>query len=131
MAQDEVKLQLPLIDNTQSIGNMVLKKQVVNVANGVKIKNALACRNGSMFILIENTGGSAGTVTLKRGNSYPNKCLGDMVIAVEVGVNVIQLQDPSRFENRDGSVCIDFSVGFTGFIYAIGKRVGILPVEFQ
>lgn len=130
MARDEINVQMPKIDNTQSVGSMVATKQAVTVANGIKINNATANKNNTLFIVIENTASAASTITILKGDTYPNKVLGDMTIAVESGINLIQLQDPSRFECKDGSISIDFASGFTGNIFASAKRAGLLPVEY-
>lgn len=43
-------------------------------------------------------------------------------------ITVILLEDISRFENRDGSIYIDFGTGFTGNIWAVAKRAGLQRV---
>ena len=62
----------------------------------------------------------------KAGDNFPNAKLGDLKIDVEASsVNVVQFQDLSRFENKDGSLYIDFKAGFTGKIFAVAKSVEI------
>lgn len=52
--------------------------------------------------------------------------LGDLTLsAAKTATTIIQLQDPSRFENKDESIDIDFGTSFAGTIYAIGKKVGL------
>ena len=130
MAQDIIEVQMPKVDNTQSIAAMVVTKQAVTAANGIKINNITGNKNNSLYIIVENTG-TASTITLKKGDMYPNKALGDLALAVEAGINAIQLQDPSRFECRDTSLNIEFASEFKGNIYAIAKRAGLLPVETE
>ncbi len=127
MARDTIKTQVLEIDNTQSVGTAVVTKKAVTVANGIKIEDALGCKQNTLFIIVENTGAAASTITLKKGD-YINRLLKDLPIAVDKGINAIQLHDPARFQNRDGSVDIDFASGFTGNIFAVGKRVGLKPI---
>ena len=127
MAYDEIDVVLPAQEGTQSAEVAVVTKQSVTVANGIKIKKALDNKNNSLAIIIEPT--TAATVTIKAGNNYPNKMLGDLNITpTNNKPNVILLEDISRFENRDGSVCLAFGTGFVGTIYAVAKRAGLKPV---
>lgn len=127
MAYDEITVQLPVQEATQSAEVIAFSKQAVTPANGIKIKQALDNKNNSMVIIVEPT--TAGTVTIKAGNNYPNRVLGDLNITpTNNKVNAIILEDISRFENRDGSVCIAFASGFVGTIYAVAKRAGLKPV---
>ena len=124
MARDIVNVQLPVQDATVSIEIKAFAKTTVAPANGVVIEKALDNKNNSLVIIVEPT--SAGTVTIKAGNAYPNAMLGDLNVAPTAGqVNAILLEDIARFENRDGSVEIDFADGFAGTIYAVAKRAGI------
>ena len=124
MARDIVKVQLPVQDATESIEIKELAKTTVAPANGVVIENALGNKNNSLVIVIEPT--TTGAVTIKAGDAYPNSMLGDLVVTpTDDQVNAILLEDIARFENRDGSVNIDFASGFAGTIYAVAKRAGI------
>ena len=123
MARDIVKVQLPVQDATASIEIKAFAKTTVAPANGVVIEDALGNKNNSLVIIIEPT--TAGAVTIKAGDAYPNSMLGDLTVAPTAGqVNAILLEDMARFENRDGSVNIDFATGFAGTIYAVAKRAG-------
>ena len=127
MAYDEITVQLPVQESTQSAEVAVITKQTVTAANGIKIKNAFDNKNNSLVIIVEPTTG--GAVTIKAGNNYPNKILGDLVITpTNNKVNAIIIEDISRFENRDGSVCLAFASSFVGSIYAVAKRAGLKPV---
>lgn len=131
MARDEITVLNPVLDNSESAGTVKVTKQAVTVANGISIKNAFENKNNTLFIEIENTYSSAdSTVTIKAGDKYPNKVLGDLSLTITKSANtVIQIQDPSRFENKNGSVNLDFSTGFTGNIYAMAKRAGLKPTS--
>ena len=127
MAYDEITVQLPVQEATQSAEVSVITKQTVTPANGIKITKALDNKNNSLVIIVEPT--TAGAVTIKAGDNYPNRALGDLVITpTNNKVNAIILEDISRFENRDGSVCIAFASSFAGTIYAVAKRAGLKPV---
>ena len=126
MARDEISIQLPVIEKTESAGTKVITTQAVTVGNGIKLKNAMSCMNNTLFIIINNTDSSDSTVTLKKGDKYPNSMLGDLTLsAAKTATTIIQLQDPSRFVNKDESIDIDFGTSFAGTIYAIGKKVGL------
>jgi len=126
MARDEITVQCPTLDTTQSVASAKITKQVVTQANGIKIKKALANKNNSLVVIVENTDDASSSVTFKAGDNYPNAKLGDLTIACDASsLNAYQLSDVSRFENKDGSVNVDFKTGFTGYIYAIAKSVAI------
>ena len=87
MARDEVEVLLPEQDVTQSIEIGEVDKQAVTQANGIVIVDALKNKNNSLQIFVENTttsGGSAATstCTIKAGNHYPNRILGDLDVAL-------------------------------------------------
>lgn len=124
MARDSINVQYPTIDDSQSVGAKKITKAAVTPANGVKIANAFANKNNSLFICVENTDSNNSYVTFKAGDSYPNAMLGDLKQDVlSEATTVFQLQDVSRFENKDGSLYIDFPVAFVGNIFAIAKSV--------
>lgn len=127
MAYDEITVQLPVQEATQSAEVATITKTTVTAANGIKIKNALDNKNNTLFIIVEPT--TTGAVTIKASDNYPNRMLGDLVITpTNNKVTTIILEDISRFENRDGSVCIAFASSFVGTIYAVAKRAGLKPV---
>ena len=130
MARDAITVLQPTPDSSASVEYVKVTKQAVTVANGIKISNALENKNNSLQITIENTYSTAdSTLTIKAGDNYPNKILGDLNIPLtKSAVTVVILEDISRFENRDGSILLDFSTGFTGNIWAVAKRAGLKPV---
>lgn len=144
MTRDIVDVILPVQDNTQSVETAEIAKQAVTQANGIVIKNALDNKNNSLQIYVENTTGSGATassVTIKAGNHYPNKVLGDQAVTLKAGkIHVILLEDISRFETiqeltesgkktvYNSTINLDFASGFTGNVWAVAKRAGIKPV---
>lgn len=129
MARDEINVLLPVQDDTQSVETIAVTKKAVVQANGIAIKDALANKNNTLQITIETTVSSDSTLTIKAGDNYPNKILGDLTVALpKSAVTVVLLEDISRFENRDGSINLDFASGFTGNIWAVAKRAGVKPV---
>ncbi len=129
MTRDSIQVQYPVLEHSESIANIGIKKQAVTVANGITIQDAFSNKNNSMFIIIDNTGEAKSALTVKAGTAYPNSMLGNITIELPVGVSAIQVQDLSRFEKSDGSIDLDFATGFTGTIYAIAKWAGVRPVE--
>ncbi len=126
MARDSIIVQCPVIEETQSIANATVMKSTITADNGVVIEKAFKNKNNSLFIFVENTDDAEGKVTFKAGNFYPNAMLGDLEVPVEASAtSVVQIQDASRFENKDGSINIDFSSDLTGKIYAVAKSVAL------
>lgn len=126
MARDEINIQLPVIERTDSAGVIKISPQTVTVANGITIKNAMSCMNNTLFIIVSNTANDDATMTIKQGEKFPNSMLGDLILTAEKSaITVFQIQDPARFINSDCAIDIDFGTGFTGTIYAIGKKVGL------
>lgn len=126
MARDEINLQYLVYDATDSVGTVNVEKQTVVQANGIKINNAFACKDNSMKIVVENTASADATVTIKAGNKQ-NAILGDAIVAVKGSASTViaPLRDMARFENKDGSIELEFSSGFAGKIYAVGERAGL------
>lgn len=121
----------PVLDKTKSVAEIEVTSDdkvtnaTANFANGVKIKNALENKDNSLQITVTNSG-SAGKVYVEPSDTYPNTCLGRQEI--NVGANatkVFMLHDISRFENKDKSVILKFTTGFTGSVYAVAKHAGI------
>lgn len=126
MARDEITIQKPVIENTDSVGIEVVTPQAVTVANGITLKGAMECLNNTLFITINNTASSDSTVTIKKGEKFPNSMLGDLTLtAAKSAITVLQIQDPARFVNANCAIDIDFGTEFAGTIYAIGKKVGL------
>ena len=127
MARDEITIQTPIMDNTESIGLKTITPKSVTVANGIVLKNAMACLNNTLFIVLSNTASSAdSTIIFRKGDKYPNTMLGDLTLSVEKSsTTIFQVQDPARLVDNNGNINIDFGSEFTGTIYAIGKKVGL------
>ncbi len=126
MARDIIAVQYPEMDDSQSVANAKVTKKTVTQANGITIEKAFDNKNNSLVICVENTASSASSVTFKAGDNYPNAKLGDLEVNVDQNsLNVFQIQDPSRFENKDGSMNLDFKTGFTGNIFAAAKSVAV------
>ena len=122
----DINVILPKKDATQSVE--VATATAAAIEAEMKIVDAMKNKDNSMAIVINATG--AGTITIKAGDNYPNAMLGDLVLAVDTGVNVIRLLDISRFENRDGSIVLTNN-GAAGTIFVTAKRAGIAPVDEQ
>ncbi len=126
MARDVINVQYPVADNSQSVGSVSVVKSTVVAANGVSVRKAFANKNNSLNIIIENTANDDCDVTFLAGDNYPNAMLGDLVLSVPAQtIQAFQIQDISRFENKDGSLGIDFESGFTGTIFAIAKSTAL------
>jgi hypothetical protein len=129
MARDTIDVQNPVLDNSESVGTVKVTKTTVTQANGITVKKAFNNKNNTLFIHVDTTATSDSSLTIKAGDTYPNAMLGDLTVALTKSAEtVLQIQDPSRFENKDGSVNIDFASGFAGTIYAVAKRAGLKPV---
>ena len=128
MARTSVNLQYPTSDSTDTIQALKPTETTVVQADGVKIADAFACKDNTLLIVIKNTAEAAKDVTIKKG-VYPNSILGDLTFEVAASsTNLIKIENPSRLEQADGSLLIDFESGFTGKIYATGKRAGLKSV---
>ena len=126
MTRDTITIQKPVIENTDSVGIGVIEPQSVTVANGISLQGAMECMNNTLFIIISNTANADSTVTIKKGDRFPNSMLGDLsLIAEQSATTAIQIQDPARFVDAEGAINIDFGSGFAGTIYSIGKKVGL------
>lgn len=127
MARDEITVNLPVQDVTESIETIAITKTTVTAANGIEIKDAWDNKNNSLVIIVEPT--TAATVTFKAGNAYPNSMLGDLAVTpTNNKVNAYLIDDIARFQTTDGALLIDFGSAFVGTIYAVAKRAGIKPV---
>lgn len=96
----------------------------------VTINDAMANKNNSMYIVANVS--TKGTLKIKAGDAYPNKCLGDyQTLELNIGINVIQLEDISRFENRDDTIIVEGDGTIVANLFVIGKRVGVDSVVNQ
>ena len=135
MTRDEITVQLPTLENTQSVEVATITKQAVTQANGILLKKAFDNKNNSLQISIENTTGEGTTpadsaLTIKAGDAYPNAMLGDLPVSLTKSeITVVIIDDISRFEKRDGSIELDFASGFTGNVWAVAKRAGLVPAS--
>lgn len=129
MARTSITLQYPTSDSTDTIQTLKPVETTVVQADGVEIKEAFACKDNTLTIVIKNTAEAAKGITLKKG-VYPNAVLGDLTFEVAASsTTLVKIENPSRLEQADGGLLVDFASGFTGTIYATGKRAGLKPVE--
>lgn len=74
---------------------------------------------GKLLIIAKNTAASSATLTIKGGDFFPNKDVGDLAVNLMqndvVGVPV----EGTRFLNEDGTIEFTVSSGATGDISAI------------
>ena len=77
MTRDNISVQYPKIENTQSVATAKITKDTVVQANGVCVEKAFANKNNSLAICIENSSTSASEVIFKAGDNFPNAKLGD------------------------------------------------------
>ena len=127
MTRTSVNVQYPTSDATDTIQTLKPTTTAIVQADGAKINNAFSCKDNTLTIVIANTAESALDVTFKKG-VYPNAVLGDLTFEVAASSTVlVKIENPSRLEQADGSLLVDFETGFTGTIYATGKRAGLKP----
>ena len=126
MARDVINVQYPAADSSQSAGCTGIVKSAVTAANGVSVEKAFANKNNSLVIVIENTANEDSAVTFVAGDNYPNAMLGDLEFDIpSETMKAFQIQDISRFENKDGSLNIDFDSDFAGTIFAVAKSTAL------
>ena len=78
------------------------------------------------MVCVENTAQTDSKVTFLAGDAFPNAMLGNLEQdLLAKTTTVFQLQDISRFENKDGSLNLDFPSGFSGNVFAIAKSVAL------
>lgn len=125
MARDAINIQYLKYDATDSVGSIEIAEQEVNQTNGIVLKNAFACKDNSLKIVVVNSG-EASSMTIKAGDKQ-NAILGDSTVVL--GANkttvVAPYRDMARYEKADGSIDLDFAAGFTGKIYAVGEKAGL------
>lgn len=118
----DIKVVLPVEDITKSYEVANATADVVTVGGGATIKNAFGNKDNTLVLVLLDCSEGA-TLTIKAG-VYPNATLGDSVITLTAGTNVLRLQDKSRYEQRDGSINLA-STG-TVKVLATAKRAGYL-----
>lgn len=128
MASESYNIDIPRVDNTQSIASINLFPNTISgddTAKDIVLPKAFKNWNNTLYIIFNIT--ASCSVTFKAGNKYPNSKLGDFTLALSNGTYAVQIQDPSRFENADGSLVMQVSSTFNGSFYAIAKSTDILP----
>lgn len=127
MARDKVNVIFPAMDSSKSVAVAdSITAETITQANGTELVGAFGGKDNSLQITINSTSGSAKNVTIKAGDIEPNNILGDLVTPVTNDKPcVIMIENPSRFQNKDGSLYIDYEDGFAGTIYAVAKHVGL------
>lgn len=133
MAVTDITKILPVLSSDKAVANAEFELTSIGTAtDGVLLKVPFEAKDNSTFIIISNTGASAandGTATIKAGGHYPNSMKGDFNVDIDHGeMQVITIEDLSRFETKEGNVKIVFSTGFTGAVAVIAKSAGIAPV---
>lgn len=101
----------------------------VDQANGMNITAAnletesIPASNGSNLLVLQvaNTAGSPFNLIVRAGVNPPamRAALGDLTVAVtNATTQIVGPFEPGRFAQADGSINVDFGVGFTGTINA-------------
>ena len=130
MARDVVQMAETLADTSVSVAKATAAATTIAVANGATVPGFFAVKDSSGFVVVDAS--AAGNVVFKAGDAYPSQnILGDLSVAVTAGLNVLQVERHGRFENKDGSLNIDFVGAIAGKIYAFGKHAGLAPVDHQ
>lgn len=125
MARDKINLIEPVLDESKCIAVKEITSNTITQSNGTEITGAFGCKDNSLQITVNNSADAAKKLTIKAG-VFDNAVLGDKTISVSSGkTTVILLENPSRFQQKDGAVFIDYETGFTGTIYAVGKHAGL------
>ena len=126
MSRDNINVQYPVVDDTQSVASAEIEKTTVDPSKGVSIANAFANKNNTLVVCVENADDADSSLTFVAGDNYPNAMLGNLQQEVPAETVVaFQIQDPSRFENKDGSLNINFAEGFDGSIFAVAKSASL------
>lgn len=129
MTRTILNLQYPVSDETDTIQTLTPVEVSIPNADGVEVKNAFACKDNTLTVVVANSTASAKNIIFKKG-VYPNAVLGDLTFTVEANsTNLIKIENPSRLEQTDGGLLIDFEEGFVGTIYATGKKAGLKSVN--
>lgn len=125
MARDKISLIEPILDETRCVAVKEIAAGTITPANGTEISGAFGCKDNSLQITVNNSADAAKKLTIKAG-VYDNAVLGDKIISIaSKKTSVILIENPSRFQQKDGAIYIDYETGFTGTIYAVGKHAGL------
>ena len=125
MARDKIDLIEPILDETRCVAVKEITAETITQANGTHLSGAFGCKDNSLQRTVNNSADAAKKLTIKAG-VYDNAVLGDKVISIASKKTVVLLiENPSRFQQKDGAIYIDYESGFTGTIYAVGKHAGL------
>lgn len=124
MARNKITMNYGSDDATISISSVSIMPTAIAPADGAVIENYFAAKDNSAYLLLTVT--TAGAMTIKAGNAYPaNNCLGDMTVDLPVGTHVLTIERNARFENKGGSLNVDFAENTAGTIAVFGKKAGL------
>jgi hypothetical protein len=124
MARDKITMAYGVDDTSVSASKATVTPVTIAPANGAVVDGFFKAKDNSAYLLLVIT--TAGSLILKKGNAYPtNNILGDLEISVDAGTHLITVERSGRFENKDGSLNIDFKTGTAGTIAAFGKQAGL------
>lgn len=121
---DKITMNYGSDDATVSLSSVTITPVAIVPANGTVVENFFAAKDNSAYLLLTIT--TAGAMTIKAGDAYPiNSCLGDMTIDLPAGAHVISIERNARFENKGGSLKLEFAENTAGTIAAFGKKAGL------
>ena len=124
MVRDTVQITLSDYDASVSAALAKPTTIAINATNGAVVPGFFQSKDNSAWLLVNAT--TAGDVVLVEGDAFrTNNILGSLSMPVTVGLNLIQIERHGRFENKDGSLNIDFEGGVAGTITAFAKRAGL------
>lgn len=124
MARDKITMGYGTDDLSVSASKAALTPVTIAPANGAVVEGFFKAKDNSAYLLLVIT--TAGSVILKAGDAFPsNNVLGDLEIELAAGTYVISAERAARFENKDGSLNVDFKTGTAGTIAAFGKKAGL------
>ena len=124
MARDTVSMEYGADDLSVSASKAKVTPVTITPDNGAVIKDFFKAKDNSAYLLL--TISTPGSVILKKGDAFPsNNILGDLEIDLDAGTFLISAERAARFENKDGSLNVDFKTGTAGTIAAFGKKAGL------
>ena len=121
MARDKITMGYGTDDLSVSASKAALTPVTIAPANGAVVEGFFKAKDNSAYLLLVIT-----TAGSKAGDAFPsNNVLGDLEIELAAGTHVISAERAARFENKDGSLNVDFKTGTAGTIAAFGKKAGL------
>lgn len=121
---DKITMNYGSDDATVSLSSVSITPAAIAPANGAVVENYFAAKDNSAYLLLTIT--TAGAMTIKAGDAYPtNNCLGDMTVDLPAGSHVVSIERSARFENKGGSLKLEFAENTAGTIAAFGKKAGL------